>query len=542
MSRPGKRWRPSAAASPRVADLLTEATAARGAGDLRQTEACYQQALRFDPENAVALNGLGNLALAAGRAELAEKHHRQAVKSLPGDPGLLNDLANCLIVAGEPEAALPHLRKVLAVAPRLRPALLNQARAYRDLDQPERALAALDKLARPGERDIDVALERAVILAQIGDHADAVTLFRIVLRERPTCSRSLEGLATSHKATSDEGDIEPFDRALADPAASSLARATAHWGKAKSLADTGRFDEAFEAYRLSKEAGNTRFDLAGHLRFVEDSMQLFTSEFFKDRAGHGDRSELPVLVVGMPRSGTTLVEQIASNHPEVRGLGELNLIESLLRQTVPEPWGSPFFFAHLRDLAPDVVRARAQSYLAALRRRGDGARRVIDKMPHNFLVLGWVALLFPGARIIHCRREPLDTCVSCYTQHFAEAHAYSSDLAILGRYYRSYERLMRHWADVLPVTIHEIRYEELVSDTEGEARRLIEALGLEWQPACLDFHKSRRVVKTPSLWQVRQPVYDSSVGRWRRYERHLGALIASLDSTGQGTHTNSCGA
>ncbi len=265
-----------------------------------------------------------------------------------------------------------------------------------------------------------------------------------------------------------------------------------------------------------------------HEKFVAGSIRLFTPEFFAERTGFGDASEKPVFVVGLPRSGTTLIEQILASHPQITGLGELPDIERSLRKTVPEPFGDEYFFDHLQKLSPEASHEQAKKYLATISNRGGTKARAIDKMPHNFLVLGWIAMLFPKARVIHCKRDPMDVCVSCYAHHFSEAHAYSNDLGMLGKYHRSYEGLMHHWSRTLPISILDVHYEDVVANLEQTSRKMIAHLGLEWSESCLDFHKKKRIIQTPSQWQVRQPIYNSSVGRWRRYESHLQPLIESL--------------
>lgn len=504
-------------------------------GDLRGAEFCFQQILREDSRNVLALNGMGNLAVLARRYDIAVDFHRRAVKAAPKDPGLLNDLANSLILAGDPQSALPQLRKALDRSPRLYPALLNLVRAHRDLDETEHALAILDKVAAMGRSEgaiepADLDLERALTLARIGRFADAMALFRAVLKVRPTDPSAMDGIATSHRATEADNDLATIEAALAIPGSTSLQRAVAHRAAGKILEDLGRFDDAFLHFRQANEVSAIPFDMREHSDFVAGSMRLFTPKFFAERAGFGDPSEQPVFIVGLPRSGTTLLEQILASHPDVIGVGELPEIERTLREAVPQPWGSESFFSGLRNLSQKAVRSQAKRYLATLTRRGKGRVRVVDKMPHNFLVLGWIALLFPKARVIHCNRDPMDVCVSLYCHHFSDAHSYSNDLRTLGQYYRSYELLMQHWADVLPLTMLEVRYEEVVRDLDQAARRMIAYLGLEWDDSCLEFYRTQRVVRTPSQWQVRQPIYNSSVERWRRYERHLRPLVESLQS------------
>ena len=513
--------------------LLKQAKSLQLQGNLRGAESCFRQILRYDPENVSSLNGMGNLAVTARQYDLAINFHRRAVMAAPKDPGLLNDLANSLILAGEPQDALPHLRKALKVLPRLRPALFNLARAYRSLDEPDKALSILEKLATPGGSDgaggqVDVILEKAVTLAQIGRAAEAHSFFREVIRIRPTDPKAINGLATCHRATATDNDLGSVEAAAADSRLAPLQRMVAHRAAGKILEDLGRYDEAFEQFRQGNEVSAKPFDMKQHEKFVAGSIRLFTPKFFAERAGLGDVCEKPVFVVGLPRSGTTLIEQILASHPQISGLGELPDIERRLRRTVPEPFGDEHFFDHLQKLSPEVSHEQAKKYLATVSGRGGTKARAIDKMPHNFLVLGWIAMLFPKARVIHCKRDPMDVCVSCYTHHFSEAHAYSNDLRTLGKYHRSYERLMQHWSEVLPITILNVRYEDVVANIERASRKMIAYLNLDWDKSCLDFHRNKRVVQTPSQWQVHQPIYDSSVGRWQNYEKHLHPLMESL--------------
>lgn len=516
-----------------ISALLKQAKSLQLLGDLRGAESCFRQILRYDPENVSSLNGMGNLAVAARQYDLAVSFHRRAVMAAPKDPGLLNDLANSLILAGESQNALPHLRKALKALPRLRPALLNLARAYRSLDEPDKALTILEKLATPDGSEgaggqVEVMLERAVTLAQVGRAAEAHSLFRKVIRIRPTDPKAINGLATCHSATANDNDLGAVEAAIADSRLTPLQRTVAHRAAGKILEDLGRFDEAFAQFKQGNEVSAKPFDMKRHEKFVAGSIRLFTPKFFTERTGFGDASEKPVFVVGLPRSGTTLIEQILASHPQITGLGELPDIERSLRKTVPEPFGDEYFFDHLQKLSPEVSHEQAKKYLATISSRGGTKARAIDKMPHNFLVLGWIAMLFPKARVIHCKRDPMDVCVSCYAHHFSEAHAYSNDLGMLGKYHRSYEGLMHHWSKTLPISILDVHYEDVVANLEQTSRKMIAHLGLEWSKSCLDFHKRKRIIQTPSQWQVRQPIYNSSVGRWRRYESHLQPLIESL--------------
>jgi Sulfotransferase family len=241
--------------------------------------------------------------------------------------------------------------------------------------------------------------------------------------------------------------------------------------------------------------------------------EKFNSDFMQARTGRGNSSSLPIFIIGMPRSGTTLIEQILASHPAVFGAGELETFSQMANATF-EP-------------EPSVLGSR---YVAELREHAPHASRIVDKMPTNFMLAGLIHLALPNATIIHAVRNPIDTCVSCFTTHFIE-QPFTCDLAELGRYYRGYHTLMAHWRAVLPPQrFLEVRYEELIDDLETSARRMVTHCGLPWDMRCLDFHRTSRVIRTASASQVRKPIYRSSVGRWRQYEAHLGPLLAELPS------------
>lgn len=244
--------------------------------------------------------------------------------------------------------------------------------------------------------------------------------------------------------------------------------------------------------------------------------------------GFGIEDERPVFIVGMPRSGTTLTEQVLSVHAEAQGMGEMHDMRKLAKTLKFGSSDPQQFIDAVRCLTRDGVTKLAQSYLRGYQRIKPGARRLVDKSPHNYELLGLIALLFPKAHIIHCRRDPLDNCVAIYMQNFNEAHSYNKDLETLGLYYRDYLDLMSHRQRVLSLRMYENVYERTVSDFETSMRDLVGFLGLPWDPNCLNYHQQDSKVRTPSRWQVRQPIYSSSVERWRRYERHLRPLITAI--------------
>jgi hypothetical protein len=257
-------------------------------------------------------------------------------------------------------------------------------------------------------------------------------------------------------------------------------------------------------------------------------MEIYSPDYFAARANIGETSEVPVFVLGMPRSGTTLVEQIIASHPAAHGAGELEELGWLAANMPKLTGGTAPYPEAARLIDATNAKSIAAQYLEPLIARAPAARRITDKMPGNFIRIGLIAVLFPKARIVHVRRHPLDTCLSCFFQHFGRGHHFSYDLGHLGHYYTQYQRLMAHWARVLPGRIFDVQYEDVVSKQEETSRAIIAHCGLDWDPKCLAFHEHERQVRTASFWQVRQPLYASSVGRWQAYEKHLGPLKAAL--------------
>jgi hypothetical protein len=271
------------------------------------------------------------------------------------------------------------------------------------------------------------------------------------------------------------------------------------------------------------------YDEAESFAFFDAIRAAFPKSRFQDREFAGSDDERPVFIVGMPRSGSTLVEQILASHPEVHGAGETKQLSRALGRLRDRFPKLPAYPQMMGQLTPAQMNMIASDYIAGIHRIAGDAKRVTDKLLTNFFFVGLIHLLFPKARIIHTERDPVDTCLSAFTKLFREDMPHSYDLTELGRYYVKYRELMQHWRDVLPAgVLHSVAYEELVSDPETQARALIGFLGLEWDERCLDFHQSGRPVKTASVAQVRRPIYTEAVGRWRRYGAGLQPLIHAL--------------
>ncbi len=367
----------------------------------------------------------------------------------------------------------------------------------------------------------------------LGELAEAESAFRAAAAIAPAVPMPYSRLATLLRGKLPESDLDALERRLADPDLPPHPRARLLFGLAHVLDARGDYPRAAAALReangIALELSRPRreYNPGEHERFVDNALRAFSPEFFARTAGMGSESRRPVFVFGLPRSGSTLVEQVLSGHPRVHGAGELRFSRQSLDAAVTAVGTHESPLESLARLDEPAVARVAAAHLDRPALDGGRADRVVDKLPDNYMYLGLIATLFPDATFIHCRRDLRDVAVSCWMTDFGSVR-WANDPAHLASRFREYRRLMDHWRAVLPATIHEVDYEETVADLEGVARRLIDACGLEWDPACLEFHTSRRPVRTASVVQVRQPVYTRSVARWKNYESDLADLFALL--------------
>ena len=512
--------------------MIARGIALQNAARFKEAEYLYQVVLRANPKNADALNLMGTLAIEADRNKIARDYFTRALEQRPREPVYLNNMANALLLAGDAAAALPLFRKAVKQQPRYVEAVCNIGRAHRALAQADKARPFFEKALKLDPGFIRASLALAEMEAEVGNMEAALARFREVLAAEPGNVQALSGIAVTRRFEAQDPEPEMIANAIAGPELSTEHRALLHHAAGKICNDLERWEEAIGHFTKAKALKPNPFHMDLHRRTYARARELFTPAFFASRAGSGDPSEAPVFIVGMPRSGTTLTEQIVASHPQGHGAGELpdiRKIAAALKYGTPEP---DDYAAMVSGIPADNIAALAKQYLSVLRRGAGSATRVSDKNPHNYEHLGLIALMFPNARIVHCLRDPVDTCVSCFMQPFAEGHAYNADLETLGLYYREYRGLMAHWREVLPLDILELRYEDMIADQEAQSRELIRFLGLDWDDACLRFFETERPVLTPSRWQVRQPIYATSVGRWKRYGESLAPLIEALGDLG----------
>ena len=512
--------------------------ALRHLDQLEEAEVAFRQAVRLSPTDVDALSNLGVVLHKLGRSLEALIHLENAVRLAPSHAQARFDLGSVLIATNEPEAGLEHLREAVRLKPDFAEAHDNLGIGLRYLDRIEEAIACFREALRLKPDYVQARNNLGNALEAVGKIDEAVAAFEETLRMDRDNAFATAALSTLASVGHYRFSASQIEAALARVRRLDLPtddRRELHFALAAEFDRTGDCARAFEHYRagneLRKQMERRRgavFDPDAHDRFVDRFIAIFTPAYFERVRGFGLDSELPVFIVGMMRSGTTLAEQILASHPRVFGAGELSIVDNLINALSARLGVTDKFPEVMQWLKAETAHALATEHVKFLTERGGGAERVVDKLPANFLYLGMIATLLPRARIIHCRRDPIDTCLSCYMQNFGGSVPWSLDLVHVGRYFRAYARLMAHWAKVLPLPIFELNYEELTADTETISRRLVAFCGLEWDERCLKFHETERVVRTASVLQVRQPIYQSAIGRWKRYEAILGPLLEVL--------------
>ena len=503
-------------------------TALLGLGDGAAAEAALKEALALHPDYADARNTLGLALLAQGRIDAALAAFEAALAAKPGDPDIELNLALAYRDLGYVTDVLETFRRVLDHDPANAKAQYGLGMTLIDAGEAEAALACHEAILAREPRSPGALTRKALLLDMTGDTAAGHAVVAEAIAAGVEAADVLAAWSRlGRKLGHAEAAASRLEAALGEPARSDAERRHLHFALAALYDEAGRWEDAF----AHAEAGNALHVGALDPDAFSASVDALIGYFERAREAAAPRagtaSELPVFIVGMPRSGTSLVEQIVATHPQVAGGGERDDIPRIARELVAGAGGVPFP-AVLDTVDADILDALADDYLARTAARVGAAARATDKLPYNFLALGLIGRLVPGARVIHCVREPLDTCLYCFFQDFARGNAQTYDLGRLGRYYRDYARLMAHWRETLGVALIEVRYEALVGDLEGESRRLIDFLGLPWDARCLRFHENRRLINTASYDQVRRPLYDRSVGRWRHYEGHLAALRSGL--------------
>jgi tetratricopeptide (TPR) repeat protein len=533
--RPGTGRGP-AAAKPALAPVEPAGTGTVrtlvGQGDQHMARGAYDEAVRsyesmlaLNPRNAGALNSLGAALVKLGRYKEAEPNFRRSLRIRPNSADALGNLGALLRWRGLLRASEQALRRALRLKAGDAELRSSLGLTLLAMGHTSEASGQFEKALKLSPRHPAALLGMGQIAKAEGRFDQAAVLFQRVLDTDPKVPSALAQLASLRRMSAADATWLQRAEALAGNGLAPLEESDLRFAMGKYHDDIGDYDRAFQNYRRANELQKTvaeDYDRAARTHLVDELIRTYTRTALSKPQPGASASARPVFIVGMMRSGTSLAEQILASHPAVHGAGELAYWSDMAR-------------AHeatvRRSLPDEALRAKlAADCLATLDARSRNARHVVDKAPVNFEHLGLILTVFPNARIIHARRDPLDTCLSCYFQQFSAALNFKLELADLAHYYREYQRLMAHWHAVLPAgSMLELPYSQLVADQERWTRRMLEFLGLDWDRHCVDFHHTQRTVSTASAWQVRQKIYTHAVERWRHYAKYLGPLRGLQD-------------
>jgi tetratricopeptide (TPR) repeat protein len=497
-----------------------------------EAEQLYRRVLRENPRNVDALRLLAAIATRAGRADEAERLLERAISIAPDfltailDLGLLRkdqdrftEALECFdrAVALAPDNPQPHFLRGATLAP--------AAFTYE-------AIAAYEKCLDIKPTHVGALLGRGHLLKGVGRYNEAVASYAACIREWPAGGEGYWSLANLKTYRFDDKMVAEMERRVRGTGLTVQSEVNFLFALGKAYEDRGDYERAWAYYREgnTKQRAEVAYDPVQTETLNDRIIAAFSGDFLSSRAGVGLPDPAPIFILGLPRSGSTLLEQILASHSQVEGTSELpyvSRVASSLNRNRADGINYPEAVHELKDAN---FRALGEDYLAyASVHRRVGTPRFIDKMPNNFPLVGLLALILPEAKIIDARRHPLDACFSCYRQLFAKGQNFTYDLNEIGEYYLQYQRLMDHWAAVLPGRVLTVQYEEVVADFENQVRRLLEFCGLPWEDACLRFYESERPIRTPSAEQVRQPIYDRSVGHWRNFAQYLDELVTVIE-------------
>lgn len=527
----------------------------------------YRKALSISPEFLESSTNLGAVLVEDDQSEEAVAPLVKVLNVYPNSPEALCNLGLAYYKLNDFDKSIGLLRRSLESRPGYSEAMIGLARVLHETEQGVEAEAILQQVLQKNPSSIEAWSQLGAIYTEGADLQKAEDAYQKVIELDPENADAITGIANLrmeagnlkeaegllqqalqiddqnlgarfhlvqvNKVRAGDSNLQALESRAKDiHSLSKHKQIFLHYALGKAYDDLGEYDKAFPEFEkgaaLKRQTLNYRSE--DEKVRTDSVIKTFTPELFKRLSGHGNQSNAPIFVLGMPRSGTTLTEQIIASHPSVHGAGELRDYLDIVSDTSLSGLAQSLAYGgDFSGLRPDLLDKWGSEYIARIQKLGQGAHRITDKMPANYLLLGLIPLTLPNAKIVHVKRDPIDTCLSCFTRLFNRHQSATYDLTELGQHYLNYHRLMEHWKRVLPANAFiEIEYESLISDTEVQAKRLIEELSLEWDSACLDFYKNERRVRTASVTQVRQPIYKSSVERWRHYEKHLQPLLEQL--------------
>lgn len=503
-------------------------------GRLEEAAAHQQQALALKPTLAEAWSNLGNVRSAQGNIEEAEACYKRALAINPNYPDAQNNVGTVLLAQDQIDAAVAHFTRALELSPNFASAHNNLGNALLRLDRTDEAQAHYQRALALKPDYANAHNNLANVLKEQGKFTGALAHYDRAIALNPNYAEAHLNRAEMTTFHRDGADFAALESLLAQTGLPSDKSLYVHFALGKALDDIGDYARAFEHFHQGNalKRAQIHYDEPAILQMFQRMSNVFDAALLERSHAQCDSPTVPIFVVGMPRSGSTLVEQILAGHPQIHAAGELTILEKMEANGLFNASGSQLSYPEsVPALDVPTLQHLGQTYLSRQPRVDGGKTRIVDKLPGNFLRLGLIRLMLLNARFIHTTRHPLDTCLSCYSKLFTNGLPFTYDLSELGRYYRAYLELMDHWHAVLPAgALLDVSYEDVVDGLEIQARRIIRFCGLPWDERCLGFHKSKRPVRTASAVQVRQPLFRSSVGRWRNYEANLAPLLEALQA------------
>jgi len=530
---------------------LARAERAQLEGRMEDAEKLLREMLAKDPDDEKALRMLGNIALEVSHFKAARRLLQRAVDLAPGFAMGWNDLANVDLRQDRYDEALQKIQRAIDIDPKLVHSYVMRGNVLTRAQRHEESLAAYRQALDLNPGTIGALAGMGHVLKTIGRQQESIAAYRQCIRAHPAFGEAYWSLANLKTFEFDAGEVEAMAHMVEEQDLPDEPKVNFLLSLGKHFENEAEYDRAFEYYRRGNELrrGHEVYDPV-QTQFVHDRIiSVFSKEFFAQREGFGNPGAAPILVVGLPRSGSTLIEQILASHSMVEGtmelpdlsrtIGELNKRTGRKAQShdnrqdkgkgkVRETQRLEYPEAVL-GLNREQATALGTGYLESTMRYRTGKPYFIDKMPNNFPSIGLLQMILPNAKVINARRHPLDSCLGSYKQLFFKGQSFTYDQFELGQYYLEYQRIMDHWHEVLPGKVLDVHYEQMVFDQEAQTRRMLDYLGLPWEDQCLRFYETDRAVNTASSEQVRQPMYTSSVNFWRNYEAHLGELIETLE-------------
>ena len=497
---------------------------------LAEAEVNFNKIIAKDPKSLKALMGLARVYQSWNKSDFAINYYKRALAVNPKIASAHQQLGSLYMNQGQTDIAETSYKKALTIEPDNISIHLELGQLYLRTNKIDNARSAFNKAISKQPKNLDAITAVAQLAEQSGDRQAAFDL--IISHIKSGIKHVDMGILFSRLCKYYErcDDAAAYlEQLLASSGSNIIRKCKLNFALGKLYDSLGRYDEAFSCFKKGNELKGNTFNQIEHSFCIDTLIKTCDWNFFLKAPCSTQNTERPVFIVGMPRSGTTLTEQILCSHPDVFGAGEILAFPNIILN-LPKYLGEGSAYPdNLKNLTTDILNNFSNIYLDEINKLDDKAPRALDKTLANFLYLGLISLIFPNAKIIYCKRDPRDTCLSIFFQNFDDSHNYSTTLENLGFYYEEYDRLMKHWKSILKIPILEVQYEDVVKDQEGMSRKLIDFVGLEWDDSVLKFYENKRSVVTASYDQVRQKIYTKSTKRWKNYEKHIEPLVKALN-------------